>query len=228
MESRRYLVVCKRWWWLVLFTVLVTVVATAWFMRPQLPTYESAATFVVKIQAGRAGDQAKAIDALVKGGTIGETYASIARSSDIQTRAQRLLTPRQRRAHASVSAETLTGTRLIRLSVTARRPDDARAIARAISAETLAYVGHLDDNYRLEPLDPPSLPTTPLSTHRYVTLTLGALLGLALGVGMAQLADRLKETLVPADPTVRGATPPSSIGDVLWTPRDGVASVPAD
>ena len=105
----------------------------------------------------------------------------------------------------SVSAEVLTGTNIVSVTVKGPDPDDVVDLARAISVETIEYVNQLSDVYVLEPLDPPTRPSEPVSTNTVLTILVGLLLGAALGVGMAVLPDYLRRT--PAEPVATGPEP---------------------
>jgi capsular polysaccharide biosynthesis protein len=200
-----------RWWWLAAIGFVVTFVSTAVFVGTPTREYESRATLVIQPVATEEDDQIKALDALVQSGTVAETYASIARSSLIRHRAEDAMG--RAPARGSVSAEVVTGTRLIRLAVTAKNPGDAQALAGAVREQTIDYVDALGDNYRLEELDAPKRANSPLPTRRNVTLALGGLLGLILGFGLAVVADNLwlqwNETAAVRD----GLPVPG-----LWTP----------
>ena len=132
MEMYRYVTVCRRWWWLVLAAFVATVVATIALLGTPARVYESTASFVIQPQALEEGDQVRALDALVQGGTVGETYASIARSKLVRARAVEALTSEERAQHMTVSAEVVTGTRIIRLTVIRRtamgRPPSLRRL----------------------------------------------------------------------------------------------------
>jgi len=117
VEMQRYVTVCRRWWWIVLVALLATIVSTIALLGAPPREYESTASFVIQPQALEEGDQVRALDALVQGGTVGETYASIARSKLVRARAAESLTPREQAQHMVVSAEVVTGTRIIRLTV---------------------------------------------------------------------------------------------------------------
>jgi uncharacterized protein involved in exopolysaccharide biosynthesis len=213
---QRYLTVCRRWWWIVLAAFLVTIVATIALIGSPTRMYESTASFVIQPQASEEGDQVRALGALVQGSSVGETYASIARSKLVRVRAARALTPQQRSEHMTVSAEVVTGTRIVRLTVQSKKPADARQFAAAVSRETIAYVDGLADNYRLDRLDSPGLPTRPLPTRRVVTYGLAGILGLMLGVALAFLADHMW-TARMLDVEASPSRPQPD--DVLWTPE---------
>jgi capsular polysaccharide biosynthesis protein len=215
VEMQRYVTVCRRWWWIVLVALLATIVSTIALLGAPTREYESTASFVIQPQALEEGDQVRALDALVQGGTVGETYASIARSKLVRARAAESLTPREQAQHMVVSAEVVTGTRIIRLTVRSKDPVAARHFAGAVSRETVAYVNGLADNYRLDPLDSPTRPTHALPTKRSVTLALAGILGLMLGVALAFFADHLwsaRKRRGPASPER------PEHADMLWTP----------
>ncbi|HEY3671124.1 MAG TPA: Wzz/FepE/Etk N-terminal domain-containing protein [Acidimicrobiia bacterium] len=212
---QRYLVVCRRWWWIVLAAFLATVLMATVLVGTPTKQYESTASFVIQPQASEESDQVRALDALVQGGTVGETYASIARSKLIRSRAGESLSRVQRAEHMAVTAEVVTGTRIIRVTVRSTQPADARRFAGAVSHQTIIYVNGLADNYRLDPLDAPTLPTHPLPTKRIVTLALAGILGLMLGVALAFLADHLWVARL-RQIEAAGAEPEPA--GMLWTP----------
>lgn len=219
MEIQHFLTVCRRWWWIVVAAFVVTVAATVALTGTPTRQYQSSSTFVIQPQAAQEDDQVKALDALVQGGMVSETYASIARSRLIRDRAEHALGGARRTQGTTVSAEVVTGTRLIRLTVGAKDPVLARRLADSVSHATISYVNGLGDTYRLDPLDPPTLPAHPLPTKRSITFLLGGILGLMLGLGLAYVADYVW-TMREAG-LASGDTPSSrpSIGELLWTPR---------
>lgn len=192
MELRRYLEVSRRWWWLVACAFLATTAVTVVSATSQTPTYVASATFLVRPRSDDAAQDARAFDALIRGVTINTTYASIARSELIRDRAEVQLDPEARGGDMSVSAKVLTDTNIVSLSVKGPDPDHTLALARAISAETVEYVNGLADVYVLQALDEPTLPDAPLENNRTLTIAVGVVLGLALGVGLAILVEYLR------------------------------------
>jgi capsular polysaccharide biosynthesis protein len=192
LDLKRYLQVAARRWWVVLLAVLVTGSATAWRVMPAPDVYESKATFVVRPNETLAGDEIRAIDTLIRGGSINATYASIARSRLIRDRALERMGPDTTASGLRARAEVVAGTNI--LSITSRNEDPqlAHDFLEAVSNETVSYVQNVDDAYRLEPLDPPSLPSLPVDDRAALTIALGIVLGLALGVGLAMLIEYLR------------------------------------
>lgn len=215
MELRRYIEVTRRWWWLVGLAFIVTAAVTVSSVASQTPTYASSATFLVRPRSDDASEDARAFDALIRGVTINTTYASIARSDLVRNRAEERMDPEARADDMSVSARVLTDTNIVSLSVKGPDPDHVLALANAISAEAVEYVNGLSDVYVLQPLDEPTRAEGPTATNRTLTISIGVVLGLALGVGLALLVEYLR----------KGGAPPRSRGA---TAHDGEAPSPGD
>jgi capsular polysaccharide biosynthesis protein len=235
VELRRYLEVSRRWWWLVSLALLATAAVTVASVASQTPAYQSSATFLVRPRSEDASEDARAFDAVIRGVTINTTYASIASSELIRDRAEERMDPQARADEMSVSAKVLTDTNIVSLSVKGPDADHVLALTEAISAEAIEYVIGLSDVYVLQPLDEPTRAASPIATNRTLTISIGVVLGLALGVGLALLVEYLRkgqpvpgsgdaavhrqEEASPGGATVRAPTGPQ-------TPRWGVAREP--
>jgi tyrosine-protein kinase len=193
VEVRRYLEVARRWWWLVALALLATAVVTVSSVVSQTPTYQSSATFLVRPRSDDASEDARAFDALIRGVTINTTYASIARSELIRDRAEERMDPEARADDMSVSAKVLTDTNIVSLNVKGPDPDHVLALTKAISAEAVEYVNGLSDVYVLQPLDEPTRAESPMATNRTLTISIGVVLGLALGIGLALLVEYMRK-----------------------------------
>lgn len=215
MELRRYVEVSCRWWWVVFLAFLATTAVTVSSVASQRPSYESSATFVVRPRPDDASQDARAFDALIRGVTINTTYASIARSRVIRDRAEEELDPAARHDEMTVSARVLTDTNIVSVSVRGPDPDNVLELAEAISVETVEYVNRLSDVYVLQPLDQPTRPGSPVATNRMLTISIGIVLGLVLGVGLAMLVEYVRkastEPVASTDgPATQRKAPPST------------------
>lgn len=189
MEIARYLNIIRRRWPIILVAFLVTTGATFYFVLPQPNVYESTGTFVVGPRAVNAEESVGALDTLIRGEAINGTYATIARSKMVRDAAEAAFEPSLRIDNMTVSAEVVTGTNILSISVQGTDPESAQALAGAIGAETVDYVDELDEAYRLQPLDEPTLPQTPVAPKRSLTILMGIIFGLVLGMSLALLID---------------------------------------
>jgi protein tyrosine kinase modulator len=222
VELRRYLEVSRRWWWAVALAFLVTTAVTVSSVAFQESTYESSATFVVRPRPIDGSQDARAFDALIRGVTINTTYATIARSQLIRDRAEAQLDPAAREDDMSVGAKVLTDTNVMSLSVTGPDADHVLALANAVGAETVEYVNGLSEVYVLQPLDEPTRPGSPVANNKMLTISIGIVLGLALGVGLAMLVEYLHKA--PAEPA---ASETSTARTRPQEPRKRTAPTPA-
>jgi capsular polysaccharide biosynthesis protein len=222
VELRRYLEVSRRWWWAVALAFLVTTAVTVSSVAFEGSTYESSATFVVRPRPIDGSQDARAFDALIRGVTINTTYATIARSRLIRDRAEAQLDPAAREDDMSVSAKVLTDTNVMSLSVTGPDADHVLALANAVGAETVEYVNGLSEVYVLQPLDEPTRPGSPVANNKMLTISIGIVLGLALGVGLAMLVEYLHKA--PAEPA---ASETSTARTKPQEPRKRTAKTPA-
>jgi capsular polysaccharide biosynthesis protein len=217
MEIARYLNIIKRRWPIILVAFHVTAGATCYFVLPQPDIYESAGTFVVGPRSVNAEESVGALDTLIRGEAINGTYASIARSNSIRKLAEENLDPEQLRGDLNVNAEVLTGTNILSISVLGTHPESVQALAEVVGTETVDYVSVLDEAYKLQPLDAPPLPASPVAPKRSLTIAMGVLFGLVLGMTLALLTDSAmaqlaqvradgppKKTREPASATTNG------------------------
>lgn len=191
MELMRYVRIVIRHRWIALIVFAVTFGAVAFLSFSQDSYYESSNTFVVRPRVVESSDVIRAIDTLARGVEINATYAAIARSEQIQARAEQHFDPDEIPDVNSVSAQVLTGTNIIEISVTGPEPDSVQAMAQAVGEETVAFVEDLGDIFQLQPLDAARLPRQPAGPNRLLTLIIGFVVATSLAVGISVLAETL-------------------------------------
>jgi len=195
MELRVYLGVLLRKWWIVLFAFLITYGATLAFTFSQKPVYEATATYVLTLGPAFKNnkDAASNLDILSRRTEIATTYSTLATSHLIKKQAADALSlPEQQRSDLSVSSRLIAGTNVLQISVQGSNPALAREFANAIGDKTIAYVRKLYETYELQLLDKAGLPNKPIKPNKLLNLTLGAVMGLILGIGLAFLAAYLQ------------------------------------
>jgi len=193
MELRRVLEIFLRRWPIIVVTFVVSTALTFWWVDSKPDTYRASGTYIVRPRLDPTGQiDVRVLEALIKGVEIPATYASIARSDVVRSRARDALGPRGSAPGLRVGAEVVTGTNTVEISARARDPETARDFAVAVGTATSEYIDELNDTYRLELLDAPRLPTSPVDVKRNLTVVVGALLGAIAGFTLAAVFDALR------------------------------------
>ncbi len=112
---------------------------------------------------------------------------------------------------ASVSVETFKGTGLLKVHGRSTSPGLAKQSANAVAAslvERTTTGGVGVSSLKVTELDPATRPTTPVFPRTKLTLLVGALLGLGLGVGAAFLRESLSTKVETADDLAKVSTLP--------------------
>jgi len=198
MELKIYLRILLRKWWIVLPAFLITFTATIVFTFTQVPTYKATATFVVAPTDSfeEVWSFVDGLDTLSNRKEIASTYIEVAVSRLIkQEVADELDLPQHQRARLSVYGQLLAGTNVLEISVEGRDPVLVRDFTNMVGDKTRAYVQELYETYDMRPLDRAILPISPVKPNKMLNLAQGAVLGLALGVGLAFLSEYLQAPL---------------------------------
>jgi GGDEF domain-containing protein len=181
----------RRWWWLVLApAVLLTALAAGWAaQRP--PSYVAEGSYVVRVSVDEADDLVRATGALTETDEIASTYASVARSSRIAALARdRLGLAPGEGADVQVTSSVVPDANVVVIGARSSDPRLAFDMATAAGELTARYVGQDDATFLLAELDPARLPGAPVDRPVSALLVGAALTGLALGLGLALMAER--------------------------------------
>ncbi len=194
MELRRYFRILRRWKWLAAAAFVITSLAAAAFVLPQRSIYESSGTWLIRSDIpGDVGNAIDAANALSQNVNIVTSYATVARSDMIRRRAIDTLGSSVDTSDTKVDAEVLTGTNVLSISVRGPDPSVDRDFAEAVGQQLVAYVVGLRDPYAIDQIDAPKVSRTPVAPNKKLTIGLGVVLGLMLGIGLALLAEYLSE-----------------------------------
>lgn len=199
MEIKLYLRKLLGKWWLILIAFLLTVIPTVLLVREQPWIYEAKTSFVIRPRSSLTADQeefVKAVDTLSRRTEINTTFSEVASSRLIKQRAidQLDLTSGERKG-LKVNARVIAGTNVLEIIVQGLQPGVVRDFANAISLETTDYIRNLYDVFELEPLDTATLPDSPVRPNKPLTIALGGIFGLILGVGLVFFIEYLNEPL---------------------------------
>lgn len=190
-----------------------TAVTAAVLVWQQPSLYESTGTYVVRPRSLETTDELRAFDTLVRGAEINATYAAVARSAAIRERAEAVLDAALPADGLTVSADVLTGTNVLSISVEGHDPEAVHELASAVGAETQEYVRQLGDLYQLQQLDPPWPPTAPAGPRRLLTVGMGVTSGGVLGVGLVLGWERVRRLPLPWTAGTGGGRPEAPAGD---------------
>jgi diguanylate cyclase (GGDEF)-like protein len=193
MEIKVYLRLLQRRWWIVLAFLIIALVATAYFTLNTKPVYRAEATYIVRISdSEEERNVISAINTLTSRSEIAATYAGVANSSLIKNKAaDELGISRQNKL--SVTSQVQSGTNIVEIGVEGNDPALVKDYTNAIGRETVSYVESLYETYRLELLDEAVLPSSPVKPSLVQNLSLGAILGILLGMGLIIFIEYLKK-----------------------------------
>jgi diguanylate cyclase (GGDEF)-like protein len=198
MELKAYLRILGRKWWIVLLVFMITYGATLAVTFLQPPVYQATATYVLTLGSAFKNnkDAGSNLDILSRRTEIATTYSLLATSHLIKKQAaDGLGLSEQERSDLSVSSTLMAGTNVLQIAAQGSKPALVREFANAVGEKTAAYVQNLYETYELQLLDKAGLPDTPVKPNKLLNLSLGGVMGLILGIGLAYLAAYLQAPL---------------------------------
>ncbi|MBT0772112.1 polysaccharide biosynthesis tyrosine autokinase [Kineosporia sp. J2-2] len=205
MTLTQYLRVLRQHWLLVLILAILGVAAAAVYTGRQTPVYQAQTqVFVSAQESGSRTSLAELSESSAFSQQRVKSYASMATSSAVTGPVvKELRLPYTTDQLASkIEAGPQLDTVLINISVSDTDPEQAAAIAKAVTDNLETVVHNLEranaqgrSPVKLTVTRPPTVPTAPVSPRVPLNIALGLLLGLGLGVGAAVLRDQLNTTL---------------------------------
>lgn len=226
MELRDYIRILRKSWVLIVLLTLVAVGAAAAYSLTQTPTYSATAKVFVSTQSsGTTSD-------LAQGNTF--TVQRVKTYSDLVTTPIVLL-PVIGSLDLGVTADKLAkkvtataplDTSIIEITVTDTDPVRAADTANAASQSLTAVVQQIETPDTKDAISPVKLtraqeatvPSVPVSPNVPLNIALGALVGLALGVGIAVLRETL-ETRIRNERDVEQVTEVPILGGIVFDPK---------
>jgi diguanylate cyclase (GGDEF)-like protein len=199
MEFKLYLRLLQRSWWIVLLTMLTAAAAallTAYF---QTPIYAAAARFVISPNAAFLTGENNIIFSLqtLDRRTVITTYAEILNGPRLYDETLALLQlNKDDLINYSHSALILPDTNIMELSVSGTDPELVATIANSLGQRAIEYVEELYQIYDMTLLDSATIPLEPVSPQPVRDSSVAAVVGLALGVGLALARELLRTPIV--------------------------------
>lgn len=199
MELKLYAGILLKRWRLIVAAFGITLLLTAILVSRQAWVYEATTTFVIRPSPefnNAADDFVRAMDTLSRHTDINATFSQVAGSKTVKQQAiERLELSEQERKGLQVSGAAIAGSNILEISVRGPHPGIVRDMANAVGLETTTFMSGLYDVFVLEQLDEAGLPSTPVSPNKPLTIAVGAMMGLMLGIGLVFLADYLGQAV---------------------------------
>jgi capsular polysaccharide biosynthesis protein len=194
MELRRYLNIVRRHWLIAMLGLIAALAVSGYHTSKQRDYYESKVTFVIRPRLLETDQIVRANETLARGTEINSTYAAIARSSLIKSRAREVTDPAlidgQR---LRIRSEAVPGTSLVRVTIRGFEPNAVGAFATSVAEVFKDYIDKLNDVYTLAPLDAPVVPSSPAGPNNELTLVVGGVLGALLGISVAFFVEYIRQ-----------------------------------
>lgn len=226
MELRDYIRILRKSWVLIALLTLVGVGAAAGYSLTQTPQYSATARVFVSTQGSGSTSE------LQQGSSFTiqrvKTYSTLVNTAIVLLPAIGALDLgiTSDELASRVTASAPIDTSIIGITVTDTDPVRAAETANAISQSLTAVVEEIETPDADSAMSPVKLtraqdatvPSTPISPNVRLNIALGAIVGLALGIGIAVLRETL-ETRIRNEHDVEGITEVPILGGIVFDPR---------
>lgn len=196
MEAKLYFHMLRRSWWIIVITMLATVMAALVVSYLTPPTYLATTRFIVSpnpsLLTGGSNSMLNSLSTLDKRSIV-TTYAEILNSQRIYTETINLLqvNPADLNDYR-YTAVALPDANIIEFSVQGPDRDMVYVLSNGIAQHAVEFVLSLYQVYDLTVLDPVSMPTRPISPQPLRDAGIALVVGLALGVILALIRELIR------------------------------------
>ena len=225
MELRDYIRILRKSWLIIALLVLVSIAAATAYSITRTPEYSASAKVFVSTQFGESGSD------LVQGNSFTQarvkTYASLVDTPAVllPVIARLQLDLVWQDLEPDVSATSPLDTAIIEITVMNEDPAVAANVANAVGAALTAVVadiettaGSTESPVKLTRVQDAAVPLEPVSPNVPLNIALGALVGLALGLGLAVLREVL-DTRVRNERDIEMLTDVPIVGGIGFDPK---------
>jgi diguanylate cyclase (GGDEF)-like protein len=194
METKLYLRMLQKGWWVILLTALAALVISLIVTYFAVPVYRSTARFIIVPNSSLTSGQA-VLDSLgvLDRVTVVTTYAEIMNSERINadTLALLKLQPKDL-VHYSYQAVVLPNTSILELSATGPNPQTVATLANSVGYQTIAYTKEMKQVFDINFLDTATPSTIPISPQPLQDVSVAFVLGLVGGAALVILREQLR------------------------------------
>ena len=199
METKLYLRMLQRGWWIIIITSLAAVSASLLYSYYTPPVYRATTRFVLTPSAEfLAGVDNNVLSSLatLDRVTIITTYAELLNSPRLQNEAlDELHLNKDDLLDYSYNAIVLPDTTVIEFTVDGADPNIVTILANRIGQNAVEYVTRLQQVYAMIVLDPATPPEEPISPLPLRDAGVALVIGLAAGVMLALIRDLISSPI---------------------------------
>jgi diguanylate cyclase (GGDEF)-like protein len=195
METKLYLQMLRKGWWIILLTVLVAVNATLIYSLNVTPRYQATTKLLVSPNKGLLADTQQTMNSLdtLDNRSVVATYAEFLNSDKVYLEAvDSLGLDKTALSDYSRTAIILPDARVLEVTVEGPDPKVVAALANAISEKGVNYIGKFYQVYTINPIDLATAPTIPISPNPLRDALLALVFGLILGAALAILSEQIR------------------------------------
>lgn len=194
METKLYLRMLQRGWWIIVLTMLVALIIALLLAYVTTPIYRATARFAVSPNPSIANsrDVITSLEALDKRSIV-RTYAEFLNSNRIyeETLLALQLNPAAMTDYVHTTT-ALPDANILELSVEGPDPQLAAHLANSLGQNAVQQIKELYQIYDINLLDPATVPQVPIRPQPLRDAGLAAALGLIIGTALAALREQLR------------------------------------
>ncbi|MHC1785290.1 MAG: diguanylate cyclase [Anaerolineaceae bacterium] len=195
METKLYLQMLRKGWWIILLTVLVAVNATLIYSLTVTPRYQATTKLLVSPDDTVMSDSQRAINSLdtLDNRSVVATYAEFLNSDKVFLEAiDSLGLDKTTLVDYTRTAIILPDARVLEVTVEGPEPKVVAALANAISEKGVNYIRKFYQVYTINPIDLAATPAIPISPNPLRDALLALVFGLILGAALAILSEQIR------------------------------------
>jgi capsular polysaccharide biosynthesis protein len=194
MNLLTFIHLLRRYWWIMFLTLAVVLGATAYFTHKQAPIYRATTSVVVgpSEKLAKVDEIVDSLNTLDRRSVVA-TYAKVPSSRTVRERAREQLNlSRSQMRLYQVTTAVVPDTNILQVSVEGPDPRLTADVANAIAEQAKSYAQEVYGIFGLKVLDRANQPSEPVRPEMARNLSVAAVLGLLLGMGLTFLVEYVR------------------------------------